>query len=266
MQNFRPKFTLLLALLIGNIPMQASYHDFLQFAVSKQGHQNEDVLKMLYEQFFSSLSPTNKPILIALGGSPGSGKTTFRKTCLDTKNFHIHDMDEVMVLLPGYQKDQKTLGSKKAFENWWPCAREMAELLVQYAIQSRYCIIYDRTCGAEGSYFDLFHAKEQGYRISLIGFYVDQNIAKTRIFKREQEEGRAMTEMILMEYRSRFSALWPYYLQFVDEAILYQTDLETPHLLFSSKDGVQDDHEYQMFLDDGESFKSFFLKQLTITP
>ncbi len=65
-----------------------------------------------------------------------------------------------------------------------------------------------------------------------------------------------------MESRSRFSALWPYYLQFVDEAILYQTDLGTPRLLFSSKDGVQDDHGYQMFLEEGESFKIFFHKQL----
>lgn len=71
-----------------------------------------------------------------------------------------------------------------------------------------------------------------------------------------------MTEAILNEYRARFSALWPYYLDLVDEAILYQTDKETPVLIFSSKEGIQDEQAYQLFLEEGEPFQDFFSQKL----
>jgi len=245
------------------MPMHASYADFVRYANEQQGHiDNEPILKILYEQFLESLSPSSQPFLIAVGGSPGAGKTTFRKTFLKMENVHLHDMDEVMVLLPEYQKDLMAIGAKKAFEKWWPQAREMAQLLVHYAIESEYSIIYDRTCGAEGSYFDLLKAKKRGYHIHLIGLYVDQEKAKERVLKREQEEGRAMTEAILNEYRARFSALWPYYLKLVDEVSLYQTNLMPPVLLFSSSDGVKDTQIYQAFLEEGQPFRDFFLSKI----
>jgi predicted ABC-type ATPase len=229
----------------------------------ERGHQeHEEALKVLYENFLDSLSPVEQPLLIAIGGSPGAGKTTFRKACLKTENVHLHDMDEVMVRLPGYQEDLKVMGAKQAFEKWWPTAREMAQTLVLYAIQSKYSIIYDRTCGAEGSYFDLLHAKSLGYHIRLIGLYVDKDVAKGRTLKREQEEGRCITEAILNEYRARFSALWPYYLALIDEVSLYQTNEETPALIFSSKEGVQDLQTYQLFLEEGEPFQSYLLQRI----
>ncbi len=243
--------------------MEASYADFLQFAEKKQVQENEPVLKILYSEFLDNLSPSDQPFLTAIGGSPGAGKTTFRKQMLKLENVHLHDMDEVMIRLPCYQKDYVVLGAKKAFENWWPSARELAQLLVQYAMQSKYNIIYDRTCGAEGSYDDLLMAKKQGYRIHLIGLYVDKGVAKYRALKREQEEGRSMPEEILIEYRSRFSALWPYYLDIVDEASLYETSTEEPILIFSSKKGLFDLETYQEFLQDGEPFYDFFSKKLS---
>lgn len=240
--------------------MHASYADFLQFVEIKQGHKdNEAVLKILYDEFLDGLTPCRQPNLIAVGGSPGSGKTTFRKTFLNMKNVHLHDMDEVMVRLPGYKVDLQAIGAKRAFETWWPKAREISQLLVQFAMESDFSIIYDRTCGAEGSYFDLKQAKERGYAIRLIGLYVDKAVAKERILKREKEEGRVITEAILDEYRARFSALWPYYLELVDEAALYQTNLETPRLIFSSNEGIQDEEAYRAFLLEGESFRLPFI-------
>ena len=239
--------------------MDASYADFVRFSEGRQGHrENELVLKSLYEHFLDHLFPSEQPFVVAIGGSPGAGKTTFRKQFLKMDNVHLHDMDEVMVRLPGYQEDVTAIGAKKAFEKWWPTARETAQTLVLYAIESGYSILYDRTCGAEGSYFDLLHAKKRGYHIHLIGLYVDKNVAKERILRRESEEGRVMTETILNEYRARFSALWPYYLGLVDEVTLYQTNLETPMLIFSSKEGVQDVQTYQLFLEEGQPFQDFF--------
>lgn len=246
-------------LLMWNTSMHASYEDFLRVSGGKTS--DEAVWRMLYEEFFSDISPCSEPVLIAIGGGPGSGKTTFRRS-LSLANVHVHDMDEVMVRLPGYQTDLKTLGLTKAFEKWWPTAREMAQTLVHYAIESRYSIVYDRTCGAAGSYADLVHAKERGYQIRMIGLYVDKEIALQRILKREQDEGRGMPQEILSEYRARFSALWPYYLKLADEVILYETNSDVSRLIFSSQVDIKDAATYRAFLKEGEPYRDFFSQQL----
>jgi predicted ABC-type ATPase len=236
---------------------KASYDNFLLFAKTHPKQIDETILKDLYVAFLQDLTSQKKPLLIAIGGGPGSGKTTFRKQLQNLKNVHLHDMDEVMVRLPGWKKDFILFGPKKAFENWWPTAREISELLVRFAIESRYSILYDRSCGAEGSYLDILRAKQKGYRISFTGLYVEKETALKRAWKREKEEGRGMTEAIVNEYRSRFSALWPYYLLLADEIALFDTEKETPRLIFSSASGIENAQLYQAFLEEGEAFKIF---------
>ncbi len=64
------------------------------------------------------------------------------------ENVYLHDVHELLIRLSGYQKDLALVEPKLAFEKWWPTAREISEKLVQYAIESKYSIIYDHTCGA----------------------------------------------------------------------------------------------------------------------
>lgn len=126
-------------LLLWSVSMHASCADFVRFAEVRQGHkENASILATLYDHFLGHLSPSDYPFLIAIGGSPGAGKTTFRKQFLKMENVHVHDMDEVMICLPGYQKDVSTIGAKKAFENWWVVAQKIAQILVLYAMESRY--------------------------------------------------------------------------------------------------------------------------------
>ena len=254
-------WAILLTLCCGQL--QASFHNFMQFVEQRKlNHVSTEDLEMLYQQFLQDLTPSDQPFLIALGGSPGAGKTTLRKQLSEQENIHLHDMDEVLVRLPCYQEDCTNHGAKIAFDKWWPTAREVAQLLVQYAIHSKYNILYDRTCGAEGSYDDLKEAKKQGYRLQMIGLFVDSEVAIARVKIREQQEGRAMTESILMEYRARFSALWPYYLALVDEAFLYQTN-DAPVLIYSTQQGVIDPVAYDQFLQDGAPFHDFFATKMT---
>lgn len=258
---FGHRFFIFLLTILWSVALQASYMDFLRFARAHGSCESEVILKPLYDHFLGSLTPSMRPFLIAIGGSPGSGKTTYRKQFLELENTHLHDMDEVMIRLSGYQDDLRAIGAKKAFEIWWPQARAIAQVLVSYAIESNFSIIYDRTCGAEGSYFDLLGAKKRGYYIRLIGLHVDKEIAKERVLKREREEGRVMTEAILNEYRARFSALWPYYLKIADEVILYESGSQIPKLIFSSKNGIQEGDIYEQFLKEGDPFYDFFLKK-----
>jgi len=247
----------------GSVFVKSLFNDFVRFSETQEGYkESELVLRKLYEQFLDHLSSNDRPFLIAIGGSPGAGKTRFRKKFLKMENVHLHDMDEVMVALPGYQEDLIKIKAKKAFEKWWRPAREMAQTMVRFAIESNYSIIYDRTCGAEGSYFDFLEAKKRGYHLQLIGLYVDKNVANERVLKREWEEGRAMTEAMLSEYRARFSALWPYYLDIMDEIDLYQMNGEIPELIFSSKEGIRDLSTYQVFLMEGDAFKDYFAQKL----
>lgn len=46
------------------------------------------------------------------------------------------------------------------------------------------------------------------------------------------------------------------------EAIKYETSLEMPRLIFSSKEGMQDGYTYQLFLQEGEAFHDFFYRKL----
>ncbi len=192
------------------------------------------------------------PTLIAIGGGPASGKTTWRyRLENETQDYFLHDMDETLVRLPGYQEDLAALGGRGAFEKWWPAAREISEEEVRAAIASRASILYDRTCGAESSYRDLLSAKQQGYTVRLIGLTVDRSIASERAKARETTQGRVVTEEIIDEYRARFSALWPKYLAFVDEAFLYDTTDDPPKLIYSSWEGIIDPLAYEKFLQEG---------------
>lgn len=242
----------------------ANEENFLQY-IKVENSEMQQIYRDLYAVFLRDLIPQENPSLFAIGGSPGAGKTTWRQHVYSQMvNVHLHDMDEVLIRLPGYQKDLALGEPILAFQKWWPTAREISEKLVQYAIESRYPIIYDRTCGAEGSYFDLAQAKKRGYRISLIGLCIDVDLAYIRVAEREKKTKRAMPRAIVDEYRARFSALWPYYLLLANEAALYESNEEEFRLIFSSTEGIIDPIRYKSFLSEGECFKAFFEEKLGI--
>ncbi len=244
-------------------------NDFMEFVVAKQGvgyaTENQALLKMLYDEFLAGIEPQATPVLFVVGGSSGAGKTTYRKY-LDVTGQHVHDPDLVMSKLLEYKRDEKVLGKKTAFDKWAPFTRCIAQLLVRFAIQSKFHVIYDRASGREGSYGDLQLAKQQGYKINLIGLYVKLDVARQRILIRESQGGHGIPDKILIENRARFSAIWPYYLKFVDEATLYDTTSGDLKLICSFKQGqelnVVDAALYQKFLQCGDAFAGYFAKTL----
>ncbi len=150
--------------------------------------------KEIYSTFFDKITPQENPFVKVIAGSPGSGKTTKRREIhAQLTNVYLHDMDEVLIRLSGYQRDLEKYGNKKAFEKWMPIARDIADWLVQHAFQEKYSVLYDRTCGADGTYRDLLRAKESGYHIHMTGFCIDPNIAYDRILAREKEAGRTVS-------------------------------------------------------------------------
>lgn len=217
---------------------------------------DETLIKLLFENFFSNLKPSPHPELIVLGGSPGAGKTHYRRKFLNPSNFHIHDMDEVLIRLPDYQRDSEQFGKKIAFERWWPTAQKISNVMVRFAFRHHYNVIYDRTCGTEESFLDLkaIHARKK-YHIVMYGFWVSEGIALARIKEREKHENRTVTPEITKEYLRRFSALWQNYIAITNEAYLLDNNPDAEYRKIYEKIGSVErtfnlDH-YMRFLISG---------------
>jgi len=92
---------------------------------------DEETIALFYNDFFSGLTAQKSPKIIALAGTSGAGKTTYRKKYLKSLvNYHVHDMDEILIRLPGYQNDLATGGQMKAFDLWWEKARIVCTYLI----------------------------------------------------------------------------------------------------------------------------------------
>ncbi len=233
-----------------------TYDRFITFAPTVQEISSTTnhhlTLKILYDTFLAHLTPQKYPVLQAVGGSPGAGKTTYRKKHMNMHNLYQHDIDEIITKLPNYQLDVKLTGTMHAFTTWWPTARRIAHAMITFAITSKYSIAYDWTCGSKETVTDFIHAKEQDYYIKLIGLYVKKETAKQRISIRQQQEGRCVSESVLCKHRTTFSTLWPSYLSLVNEAILYDASQKTLTPIFSSTIGILKPKEYQLFLHESE--------------
>lgn len=231
-----------------------SYRSFEQFALSKGvSEARKDALLILFDRFLNQLTSDEHPFLIAVGGAPGSGKTTYREHFLQIPNTYVHDMDEVMRCLPGYAIYENEFGHREAYRQWLSCAKEMTQLLTEFALQSNYSIVYDRTLCSEDAYNNLSNAKQRGYYVHLVGLYVDKNTAIERIKRRESKNKKGMIWLgsdTLNQYRKRFSQLWGGYLSFVDEACLYSTQNDQLELVYSLKEGVVNPVVYRQFLEE----------------
>ncbi len=243
--------------LYANPPSIVTFEDFQKYIAGQESARvTLAEYKTLYAAFLAGLTPSEQPMLLILAGGTGTGKTTYRKKHFgNVKNTHIHDMDEILIRLDGYQRDLKELGAKQAFENWWPTARTVADQLVQYALQLQLNVIYDRTCGAQGSFHDLQHAvKRKGYKAKMFAFSVPEKEAIRRVLKRAKVEGRTVTNKIIREYAQRFSSLFERYLAFIDEVHLFFNNKEI-FVKKGHKAQIMEQDLYQKFLQSGSQYK-----------
>ncbi len=248
--------TLFLTYFIGNSILQCTIptplEKFLSFVTGQQGIEyvtmNHMELTLMHDAFLDHLTPQEMPMFIAIGGSVGAGKTTYRKKIMD-KNMCLCSADEVMSKLPSYQQNMKIFDAETAFQMASPTASLLAHIILQFAIKSKYSIIYDRTCSEEKHLKALAEVKEQGYRIKFVGLYVEEKIAMQRVLAREKIEGRSIPETVLRKSRKGFCTLWPDYLKLANEAVLYNANQEALSIIFSSTIGVIDADCYQNFLN-----------------
>lgn len=191
--------------------------------------KDDATLTLLFNELMAGVAPQDEPLIIVVAGSPGSGKTTYRKQHLAEKvGFALRDIDEVIIRLPGYRADLAEHGATEAFIHWWRVALQIAEAVFQFALEKRLNVIYDRTCGSDIALLSLRNAKQiYKYRIEMYGFYVPVEIAEMRVKQRYlREQSRIVTDKIIRGHWEGFSALWPLYLEFVDSARLFDNTAE----------------------------------------
>lgn len=212
-----------------------------------------EVIQLIYNTYFAGLKPNKNPKIIMLGGVPGAGKTTYRENHLRiglANNYYVVDIDEILVLLPGYREAKKS-DPETAFKTWLPTARQIANAMMDFAAQNRLNVVYDRVCGTEESYFSLKNAHGQGYSITLYGFYAEEEKVLQRVKNRALNGGQSISQEIVIDHLHRFSTLWPHYLKLADKAFLLDNNAFEYKIIFSlqnKKSEVFDYSAYKKFL------------------
>ena len=166
------------------------------------------------------------PTFHVIAGGVGSGKTSFRKKKLSEgvlpAETYLHDPDDVMLSLHGYQADMAEHNDAAiAFDKWELTARTEAENMLDTALKHRLNIIYERTCGMPEVRDFLSTVKDSGYQLIMHVIHTDIDIAKQRAIAREAVEGRHIPPAIITERHHMLKSLWKDYCDIADQINLY---------------------------------------------
>ncbi len=255
MMNKLNSISLLMLLLI-DLLCSIATADQVSFMRFISGDKDPNILdseyKNLYNLFLCNLKSSNSPEIIILSGTPGAGKSTFRKKYLGTiKNFYLHDPDEVTLNLKGYEIDAKKYSGTGAFDKWWPIVHKVVNQLTQYAFKQNFNIIYDRALCTQKSFDNLQYAiLQKNYKAKMYAFHVTEAIALDRVKKRALKDNRADIPKIVKQCGRHFSTMFTEYIKILPVVILYCNG----KVCFKKENGVIDiiDAEaYKEFLDYG---------------
>ena len=196
-------------------------------------------LRELHDHFFKKVKPPqDQPTFYAMGGCPGSGKSTLIEKLKCERNLppkaYLHSPDQVMFALSGYQQqinDDSNL--EYAFQQWEMPARTIAEQHLEQALKMNSDIIYDRSCALPDSADFLQSVAARGYKVVMHGISITLENALQRIAQREEQ--RFIHDSVVQERWNNFNEFWPQYLQICNETYLYDNNApEKPFLLIES--------------------------------
>lgn len=113
--------------------------------MEKIPHETKENVSRWFLPF--NLYKPDQPVIYAMAGVPGSGKTTFVESQLARGAFplngFIQSADAVMESLPQYIEDFNLIGPERAFEKWEMPARNLCYDLYTEAVEMRVHIIKD---------------------------------------------------------------------------------------------------------------------------
>ena len=202
------------------------------------------------------------PILYAVGGIPGIGKSTFLRQMLEKgmipADAYYSCYDRAMLSIQAYREQAADAESRRrAFKEVEMPAREIETRQLNAVLEAKQNIIYDRTCALEDC-FDVFaKAQALGYKIILHGFFVRPSLAIERCVKREEENGERHTPVAVAHERHQgFAKNFPFFVQGndkiepLDEVYLWHVTRHGKKFLAAEfkKGGEEAIHKYHQVL------------------
>lgn len=190
---------------------------------------------MLRAKFLpSTLTVPETPVIYAMAGIPGCGKSVFVDKGLENgtfpKNAVIIDPDRVMQLIPDYLRDLADRGSETAFRNWELPARNFAYGILNEAAAKGFSIVQDMGSVRRENYERFKMLKARGYRFEMTYVYCPVEEALRRL----QGRARFTAPAMVRERFTSLNALLPLYLEIADKfTVLDNSDPALPFQISS---------------------------------
>lgn len=185
---------------------------------------DEAELRRLFERYLAVplRHQRERPWLMALAGSPGSGKSSFARRLLEQRpESFVHQIDETAQLLAEFHGDLKRMEYVAAIEKWSPRALMLVEWMTDYALRHNVDIIYDRSCNRKACRRLIKQARGWGYGIELHGIRTPPERSLERVVGRQGRSGvNSAPKVIEKEYR-RFLRNWPGLTELADRWYLH---------------------------------------------
>jgi predicted ABC-type ATPase len=202
---------------------------------------------------------SNPPVLYLMGGGGAAGKGTVKNTLvkmgrLNTTGAVMVDPDDIKEQLPEYRKLVQMKDGRAAaivHEESSLIAKEV----VKKAYENKFNIIMDVTLGDPAKGLEQIKtAKDNGYKVVLIGVTVDPALAMDRAIERAERTGRWVPSKMLLSAHKGFSEGFERYVREADVVYLYDTTSAkegAEPVLVGIKEGwvIKDNGRYAAFME-----------------
>ena len=169
------------------------------------------------------------PHFCAIGGGSGSGKSYFYDTMkakgLLPLNSVLYDPDLVMLLIPQYQ-EEALQDPAQAFKRWELPSRQLANELLLHALIARHNITYLRSFALPDSLTVTRYAKSMGYTVDIHLLRCTQEIAISRVQKREQVTKRHIPIETVIQRHEAVTQLLPDIKEVADNYFIYENNTD----------------------------------------
>lgn len=177
-----------------------------------------------------------QPVIIAMGGGGGAGKSSILKTLTNRGEFNIKgavqvNADDIKELIPEYH-DIRMAGDSRAAATAHEESSAISKMLMAKAVEggTRYNVVFDGTlANAAKSRAQIAGWQKLGYHVRLVGVTIEPREALIRAWLRAKTSGRWVPIEALIDAHNQFNAAVKGYLDVVDSANLFDNTPPEAH-------------------------------------